>query len=103
MASEQQQNDSSPSFKEQLDHKARVARDPNYGKEEQQPTLLEKVVDYVPAAGKILGIEKKQEDEQKAPETIPGPPERPHHDVPIEEFLKDQHRSKKGENGVPIE
>lgn len=42
MASEQQQNDSPPSFKEQLDHKARVARDPNYGKEEQQPTLLEK-------------------------------------------------------------
>jgi hypothetical protein len=31
-----------PSFKEQLDHKAKLARDPNYGKEEPQPTLLEK-------------------------------------------------------------
>jgi hypothetical protein len=33
-----------PSFKEQLDHKAHVARNPNYGKEQdqQQPGLLEK-------------------------------------------------------------
>jgi hypothetical protein len=43
MASEQEQQlNNPPSFKEQLDHKARVARDPNYGKEEVQPTLLEK-------------------------------------------------------------
>ncbi|KAF7516065.1 hypothetical protein G7054_g14310 [Neopestalotiopsis clavispora] len=100
MTSEQEQQlNNPPSFKEQLDHKARVARDPNYGKEEVQPTLLEKVADYIPAAGKILGVEKKEQDAPKAPETIPGPPERPHHDIPIEEFLKDQHRSKKGENG----
>jgi hypothetical protein len=40
MSSEEQPNSSS--YKEQLDHRARVARDPNYGKEEPQPTLLEK-------------------------------------------------------------
>ncbi|KAK6077271.1 hypothetical protein SCUP234_06683 [Seiridium cupressi] len=103
MSSKQQQNDP-PSFKEQLDHQARLARDPNYGKEEPQPTLLEKVVDYVPAAGKILGIEKKEEETAKTPKTVvPGPPERPHHDVPIEEFLKDQHRSKRGANGQALE
>jgi hypothetical protein len=61
------------------------------------------VADYVPAAGKILGVDKKQEESATEPETIRGPPDRPHHDIPIEEFLKDQHRSKKGENGQLIE
>lgn len=58
------------------------------------------VADYSPAVGKLLGVEKKEEEEPaKAPTAPPGPPERPHHDVPIEEFLKEQHRSKKGGNG----
>jgi hypothetical protein len=39
---QQQGQDSPASYKEQLDHKARLARDPNYGKEESEPTLLEK-------------------------------------------------------------
>lgn len=39
---QQPETQSEPSFKEKLDHQARVARNPNYGKEEPQPTLLEK-------------------------------------------------------------
>lgn len=51
------------------------------------------VSQYVPAVGKVLGADQK--DESSREETkIPGPPERPHHDTQIEEFIKDQHRSK---------
>ncbi|KAH6649022.1 hypothetical protein BKA67DRAFT_379666 [Truncatella angustata] len=104
-SSQQPQTDGDSTFKSQLDHKARVARDPNYGKEEPQPTFLEKVADYAPAVGKILGVEKKgdKQTEPETPEVAPGvPPVRPHHDGHIEEFIKDQHRSKKGENGELI-
>lgn len=52
------------------------------------------VSQYVPAAvGKMLGKEEKEAE--PSPETKPsGPPNRPHHDTQIEEFLKDQHKSK---------
>lgn len=55
---------------------------------------------YIPAAGKILG---RAQDEATPPppppqqatsSKVPGPPERPDHDVQIEEFVRDQHRSK---------
>lgn len=50
---------------------------------------------YVPAVGKVLGTDAKTESTSSAlGETIPGPPERPHHDTQIEEFVRDQHRSK---------
>ncbi|KAI1861240.1 uncharacterized protein JN550_011062 [Neoarthrinium moseri] len=102
---QQTQQETTPSFKEQLDHKARVARDPNYGKEEPQPTLLEKVTEYVPQVGNILGTgaQKKEDEGRKVPESIPGPPHRPDHDLQVEEFLKEQHRSKKGENGQIVD
>lgn len=59
------------------------------------------VADLVPGAASILGTgsEKKEEEEPKQPETTPGPPLRPHHDDKIEEFVRDQHRSKKADNG----
>ncbi|KAI0123078.1 hypothetical protein BJ170DRAFT_124410 [Xylariales sp. AK1849] len=93
-----------PSFKEQLDHRAKLARDPNYGKEASQPSILEKVTEYVPAAKKILGSPKKDEEGSKVgSEEVKGPPERPLHDGNIEEFVRDQHRSKRGDNGQVID
>ncbi|KAK8004382.1 hypothetical protein PG990_002191 [Apiospora arundinis] len=93
-------------FKEILDKKAFEARHPNAGQEE--PTLLEKVAEkvteYIPAAAKVLGTDKKEAEEKSPePEKTPGPPERPHHDVNIEEFVREQHRSKKDKNGQVID
>lgn len=51
------------------------------------------VTQYVPAVGKVLG----QGNNNPVPENeskVPGPPERPHHDTQIEEFVRDQHRSR---------
>ncbi|KAH7318347.1 hypothetical protein B0I35DRAFT_240721 [Stachybotrys elegans] len=76
-------------FKSQLDKRAledRIASQPK-----QTNPVVEKIVEYVPAAAKIL----KPEDKPEPPRAeIPGPPERPHHDDKIEEFVRDQHRSK---------
>jgi hypothetical protein len=55
------------------------------------------VKEYLPpAAANMLPTTKKEEKVEPArvPEGLSGPPERPHHDVPIEEFVRDQHRSK---------
>ncbi|KAK8067126.1 hypothetical protein PG997_013873 [Apiospora hydei] len=93
---------SSEDYKEILDKKAFEARHPDAGKEE--PTLLEKVTEYIPAVAKVLGTEKKEAEEKSPePEHTPGPPERPHHDVNIEEFVREQHRSKKGPDGQIID
>ncbi|KAK8017592.1 hypothetical protein PG993_013918 [Apiospora rasikravindrae] len=93
----------SSDYKEILDQKAFEARHPNAGQEE--PTLLEKVTEYIPApVAKVLGAEKKEAEEKSPePEHTPGPPERPHHDVNIEEFVREQHRSKKGSDGQIID
>lgn len=56
------------------------------------------VSQYVPAVGKVLGTDQKEEGASRDENKIPGPPERPHHDTQIEEFIKDQHRSK-GDDG----
>lgn len=131
------QQDSGPaSFKEQLDHKAHVARDPNYGKEEQQKGLLGKgeyllfpslshnhhstqhflrflsgshnlstcaVAEYVPAVASMILPQESRSSSNTPPSTEtatpPGPPNRPEHDDKIEDFVRDQHRSKPGENG----
>jgi hypothetical protein len=54
------------------------------------------VTEYVPAASKIIGSSTPEPAVAKS-EDIPGPPERPHHDDKIEEFVRDQHRSKSGD------
>ncbi|KAK8041216.1 hypothetical protein PG994_014223 [Apiospora phragmitis] len=93
----------SSDYKEILDKKAFEARHPNAG-QDGQPTLLEKVTEYVPVVAKVLGTEKKEAEEKSPePEQTPGPPERPHHDVNIEEFVREQHRSKKGPDGQIID
>lgn len=54
---------------------------------------LQQVSEYVPAVGKVLG----QENKDTPPETeskVPGPPELPHHATQVEEFVRDQHRSR---------
>lgn len=69
--------------------------------------VAETVTDYIPAAAKILGTETKEEREERERKVaaerqaveVGGPPERPHHDEQIEEFLKEQHKSMKGQNG----
>jgi hypothetical protein len=56
------------------------------------------VSEYVPTAvGRMLGSQENQQEAEPSPvgKNLPGPPERPKHDTQIEEFLKDQHHSKK--------
>ncbi|KAJ9161207.1 hypothetical protein NKR19_g2452 [Coniochaeta hoffmannii] len=89
-------------YKEQLDKAAEKIKSPPAGtNEEPKETLLDKVTDYVPAVGKLLGKEEKKKDElPDEPATKPsGPPHRPVHDTQIEEFVRDQHRSQ-NINGV---
>lgn len=54
------------------------------------------VTEYVPAAAKILPARQSPPKEEDKP---PGPPERPHHDDKIEDFVRDQHRSQ-GVDGI---
>ncbi|KAF4465767.1 hypothetical protein FALBO_7379 [Fusarium albosuccineum] len=81
-------------FKEQLDKAADNTREA----ENQKPNpIVEKITEYVPAAAKILPTGKQSpSQEENKPE---GPPERPHHDDKIEEFVRDQHRST-GTDGI---
>ncbi|KHO00347.1 uncharacterized protein MAM_02270 [Metarhizium album ARSEF 1941] len=50
------------------------------------------VTEFIPAAGKVLAPRKKPGEDNQS--EIPGPPDRPRHDGKIEEFVRDQHRSK---------
>jgi hypothetical protein len=45
----------------------------------------------------MLGGQEKQPEREVSPagKEMPGPPNRPEHDTQIEEFIRDQHRSKK--------
>ncbi|KAL1881817.1 hypothetical protein Daus18300_000870 [Diaporthe australafricana] len=85
-----------PTYKEQLDEAAIKVKDPqndaNKGGVIEQ--VVEKVSQYVPAVGKVLGTDQKGDESSQNETKVPGPPERPHHDTQIEEFIKDQHRSK---------
>ncbi|KAF4952039.1 hypothetical protein FGADI_7039 [Fusarium gaditjirri] len=81
------------SFKEQLDKAADNTRE----LENQKPNpVIEKITEYVPAAAKVLPARQSPPKEEDKP---PGPPERPHHDDKIEDFVRDQHRSQ-GVDGI---
>ncbi|KAI8952702.1 hypothetical protein F4801DRAFT_540001 [Xylaria longipes] len=87
-----------PTFKERLDEVAREARQPTSSRENSNsPSLIEKVAGYVPGASKILGTEKKSQEqhEKPPPNDVSSPPFRPDHDEHIAEFVREQHRSKK--------
>lgn len=92
MASEDQQQEG---FKQQLDRVAVESRTKN--QPQQTNPVVEKITEYIPAAAKVLGSTSQPEESKKT--EIPGPPERPTHDDKIEEFVRDQHRSK-GEDGI---
>lgn len=51
--------------------------------------------EYVPAVGTVLGKGKNEGSAPGKDTQASGPPDRPHHDTQIEEFVRDQHRSKK--------
>ncbi|KAJ6438304.1 integral membrane [Purpureocillium lavendulum] len=88
------------SFKEQLDRIAVASRE---GDAESKPNpIIEKITEYIPGASAILGggsHQQQQSPEDKKTE-IPGPPNRPDHDDKIEEFVRDQHRSNKGDGDL---
>ncbi|KAI1414218.1 hypothetical protein F5Y13DRAFT_197662 [Hypoxylon sp. FL1857] len=88
------------SFKERLDQAAEEARRPDDTNEIHQPSLTEKITECVPAAAKILGIAGQAEPEATSPKCVSGPPDRPYHDKHIEEFVREQYRSKAKDDGV---
>ncbi|KAF5021513.1 hypothetical protein F66182_6456 [Fusarium sp. NRRL 66182] len=89
----QNSNVQEETFKDQLDRAATETRE----LENQKPNpIVEKITEYVPAAAKILPSGQSPPREEDKP---PGPPERPHHDHKIEDFVRDQHRSQ-GVEGI---
>ncbi|KXX78077.1 hypothetical protein MMYC01_204212 [Madurella mycetomatis] len=83
--------DFTPDYKAKLDEIASKAKNPPA--ENEGTGLVDKISQYVPAVGKVLGGEAN-EPESSAAKTDPSvPPQRPEHDTQIEEFLRDQHRS----------
>ncbi|KAJ1328996.1 hypothetical protein MN608_05727 [Microdochium nivale] len=84
------------SFKEQLDRAAFEAKNPDAGRPE--PTIIDKVTEYVPAVGKLLGKTSSSDPNDSSSDSAAVapdvPPRRPDHDEHIEEFVRDQHRSK---------
>ncbi|KAK4238713.1 hypothetical protein C8A03DRAFT_33243 [Achaetomium macrosporum] len=81
-----------PDYKAKLDEAASGAKNPP--QEGESSGIIDKVSQYVPVIGKMLG--KEREQEQSPAESRPsGPPVRTKHDTQIEEFIKDQHLSKK--------
>ena len=59
--------------------------------------IVDKVSHIVPAVKKVLGREDTSSNpppqSQGATKQPEGPPNRPHHDPQIEEFIRDQHKS----------
>ncbi|KAI1283680.1 hypothetical protein F5Y07DRAFT_159342 [Xylaria sp. FL0933] len=87
-------------FKGRLEEAAKEARGPaNTHEKSSSPGLMGKVAEYVPAASKLLGTgktENNQEQQGNLPPKDPtGPPHRPEHDDHIAEFVREQYRSKK--------
>lgn len=83
------------SYKQQLDQAATKVKNPPVDEKGGVVNqVVEKVSQYVPAVGNVLGKEQKKDDVPPASD-IPttGAPARPHHDTQIEEFVRDQHRS----------
>lgn len=96
-------NTGSTTYKRQLDRAAKDANaEPEAKPGDARHPIVETVAQYVPAAvGKLLGAGSKGGDDETkklapapGPDGMPGPPERPAHDTQIEEFVRDQHRSK---------
>ncbi|KAI1076331.1 hypothetical protein F5B20DRAFT_333469 [Whalleya microplaca] len=87
------------SFKAQLDQAARDARNLN-DRGTGQSSLANKITEYLPAATNLLGTGSQKKPEERSSRYIPGPPDRPHHDEHIEEFVRDQHRSRRQDGSL---
>ncbi|KAH6955275.1 hypothetical protein HG530_009026 [Fusarium avenaceum] len=93
MTSQEKNVQKEETFKRQLDRAADTTRE----LENQKPNpIVEKITEYIPGAAKILPARQSPPKEENYP---PGPPERPHHDDKIEDFVRDQHRSQ-GVDGI---
>ncbi|KAK4192982.1 hypothetical protein QBC35DRAFT_482296 [Podospora australis] len=85
---------------------------PSEEQQQQQGGLMQKVEQVtrnIPLVGTMLGSTNETEKNNAAtqPEKTvapSGPPDRPEHDAQIEEFLKDQHHSRKvvGDDQGPV-
>ncbi|KAL2760819.1 hypothetical protein ACRALDRAFT_1066742 [Sodiomyces alcalophilus JCM 7366] len=86
------------SFKEQLDQKAEEAHEPSQSNDNAVTNtinpIIKKVTEYVPATKSVLGDPDAKEKTDDGGPPPPGPPERPVHDDKIEEFMREQHRTK---------
>ncbi|KAK4458850.1 hypothetical protein QBC42DRAFT_299914 [Cladorrhinum samala] len=97
---QQHQGKETPDYKPQLDSRAEESFSPKPPSPNEEPSLVEKVSKKVPIIGTLLGSTSESEQQQQQaqkqePQISPNePPVRPHHDTQIEEFIKDQHRSK---------
>ncbi|KAK3377782.1 hypothetical protein B0H63DRAFT_225681 [Podospora didyma] len=86
------------SYKAKLDKAAAGVKDKVTSHDNEQggstaSTIVDKVSQYIPAVGRALGHEEPKP--ALAPQAATsGPPNRPEHDTQIEEFVRDQHRSK---------
>ncbi|KAI0167176.1 hypothetical protein GGR52DRAFT_575133 [Hypoxylon sp. FL1284] len=94
-AATRSQSKSETGFKDRLDRAAENARASNDGHESRQPSLAETVARYVPPAADLLGVASQEKNQVGSPRPVSGLPERPRHDERIEEFVRDQHTSKK--------
>ncbi|RCI07732.1 hypothetical protein L249_5764 [Ophiocordyceps polyrhachis-furcata BCC 54312] len=85
------------SFKEQLDRQATQER----GAPQAPDTVTAKITEYIPAAAKLFGNQQQEQEQAAAPaKALSGPPNRPTHDDKIEDFVRDQHRSKDGMESI---
>ncbi|KAK3995655.1 hypothetical protein QBC44DRAFT_320034 [Cladorrhinum sp. PSN332] len=101
-------NQETPDYKPQLDTAADQARNPSPPAStaplpKGNSSIVDKVAKNVPVLGSILGSGASESEQQPAQPTQTTtttttspdePPVRPHHDTQIEEFIRDQHRSK---------
>ncbi|KAK4250689.1 hypothetical protein C7999DRAFT_28770 [Corynascus novoguineensis] len=89
---ESRQNEpGAPDYKARLDGAADEAKK-QQPREDQNQGIMNKVSQYVPTVGKLLG--NQQEDPKDEPSTAKDA-SGPANDTQIEEFLRDQHGSKR--------
>ncbi|KAI1328757.1 hypothetical protein F5Y16DRAFT_140937 [Xylariaceae sp. FL0255] len=92
-------NANESTFKDKLDEVA-IGNHVANAKKDQPPGIVDKVVEKVPGASKILGSPNQEEAAPVNNSEQPSPPNRPSHDEHIAEFVRDQHRSKPPQDGA---
>ncbi|KAK4114516.1 hypothetical protein N656DRAFT_776669 [Canariomyces notabilis] len=90
-----QSTDFTTDYKAKLDEAASQSKNAPPS-DESSGGIVDKISQYVPVLGKALGTSSKEEESEASSSVEPSvPPRRPEHDPQIEEFIRDQHRSKK--------